>query len=280
MHLKVEMKKKSNFFFDSTKKNTLYFREILNYKDLFYSLAWREFRVRYAQTFLGLIWALIQPLVTLAIFIVVFGKAIKVDTGNIPYPVYALVGLTAWTYFSFVVNTSGRSIVTESGMIKKIFFPRLVIPLSKALVGIIDFAIAFALLSIVMIWYQVPVTMNLLWMPVFLMLILLISVGIGIWISALSIRFRDVQHIIPFFIQIGLYATPVAYPTSLIPAKYQLLYHLINPLAGVIEGFRWCLLGEELNFMYLIYSAFIILCIFITSIFYFKKVEKIMADII
>lgn len=274
------MNNKSNFYFDSSKKNLYYFREILNYKDLFYSLAWREFRVRYAQTFLGFAWALLQPLATLLIFFFVFGKAIKVDTGNIPYPVFALTGLTAWSYFSFVITTAGRSIITESGMIKKIFFPRLVIPLSKALVGLIDFAISFILLICVMLYYQTSTSFNLLWIPLFLILILLVSVGVGIWISALSIRFRDVQHIIPFFIQIGLYATPVAYSSLVIPEKYQLWYHLLNPLAGVIEGFRWCLIGGELNINYLLYSIIIIVIIFTSSIFYFKRVEKVMADII
>lgn len=274
------MNNKSNFYFDSTKKNSLYFKEILNYKDLFYSLAWREFKVRYAQTFLGFAWAFLQPLATLAIFFVVFSKAIKVDTGNIPYPVFALVGLTVWTYFSFVVSTAGRSIITESGMIKKIYFPRLVIPLSKAIVGIIDFTISFILLIIAMIYYQIPITLNLLWVPFFLLLILLISVGVGIWVSALSIRFRDVQQIIPFFIQIGLYATPVAYSSFLIPKNYQLWYHLLNPLAGVIEGFRWCVIGGELNTNYLIFSTILILLIFVSSIFYFRRIEKIMADII
>jgi len=274
------MNNKSGFYFDSRKKNSYYFREILRYKDLFYSLAWREFKVRYAQTFLGFLWALIQPMATLIIFFIVFGKAIKVDTGNIPYPVFALAGLTAWSYFSFVISTSGRSIITESGMIKKIFFPRLVIPLSKALVGIIDFAISFLLLIIAMIYYKVPVSENLFWSPLFLILVFLISVGMGIWVSALSIRFRDIQHIIPFFIQIGLYATPVAYSSMVIPEKYQLGYHLLNPLAGVIEGFRWCIIGGELYLMGLIYSSVIILCLFISSIFYFRRIEKIMADII
>jgi len=274
------MNNKSTFYFDSNKKNKLYFKEILNYKDLFYSLAWREFKVRYAQTFLGFAWAFLQPIATLIIFFFVFGKAIKVDTGNIPYPVFALTGLTAWSYFSFVITTAGRSVITESAMIKKIYFPRLVIPLSKALVGLIDFAISFVLLVCAMLYYQIPVTLNLFWSPIFLMLILVVSVGVGIWISALSIRFRDVQHIIPFFIQIGLYATPVAYSSAVIPEQYQLFYHLLNPLAGVIEGFRWCMIGGEINFNYLIYSIIIILIIFISSIFYFRKVEKVMADII
>lgn len=260
--------------------NISFIKEIFRYKDLFYTLAWREFRVRYAQTFLGFAWALLQPLATLFIFFFVFGKAIKVDTGNIPYPVFALTGLTAWSYFSFVISTAGRSIITESAMIKKIYFPRLVIPLSKALVGLIDFIISFLLLILSMIYFQIPLSINVLWLPVFLILIILISVGVGIWISALSIRFRDVQHIIPFFIQIGLYATPVAYSAFLIPVKYQLIYHILNPLAGVIEGFRWCMLGGELHLSYLLYSVIIIVVIFISSLFYFRKVERVMADIL
>lgn len=274
------MSKKTKFYFDSSKKNKFYFSELIKYKDLFYSLAWREFKVRYAQTFLGVLWGLLQPLFTLLIFFFVFGKAMKMDTGNTPYFVFALCGLTVWSYYSFVISSAGRSIITESGMIKKIYFPRLVIPLSKALVGLVDFAISFLLLVLSMLYFKIPLTLNILYLPIFLLLMLLISVGMGIWISALSIRFRDIQHVIPFFIQIGLYATPVAYPSSLIPQKYQLIYHLLNPLASIIEGFRWCVIGGEINLVYLNYSVLTILIIFFTSILYFRKIEKVMADII
>lgn len=255
-------------------------KELFHYKDLFYTLAWREFRVRYAQTFLGFVWAFLQPLATLFIFFFIFGKVIKVDTGKIPYPVFALTGLTAWSYFSFVVSNAGRSIINEEGMIKKIYFPRLVIPLSKALVGLIDFMISFILLLLSMVYFQVPLTSNIVWLPVFLLLIVFISLGIGIWISALSIRFRDIQHIIPFFIQIGLYATPVAYSSLIIPQKYHMAYYLLNPLAGLIEGFRWCIIGGNVNLQYVIFDAIIILFIFISSLFYFQRVERVMADIL
>lgn len=265
---------KSNFF------NVDRIKELFHYKDLFYTLAWREFRVRYAQTFLGFAWAFLQPLATLFIFFFVFGKALKVDTGNIPYPVFALTGLTAWSYFSFVVSNSGRSIINEGGMIKKIYFPRLVIPLSKALVGLIDFGISFLLLIIAMIYFGVPITSNILWLPVFITLIVLASLGLGIWVSALTIRFRDVQHIIPFFIQIGLYATPVAYSSLMIPQKYHLAYYLLNPLAGVIEGFRWCIIGGNVNIQYVAFDAVIILLLFISSLVYFRKVERVMADLL
>ena len=255
-------------------------KELFKYKDLFYTLAWREFRVRYAQTFLGFAWAFLQPLATLFIFFFIFGKAIKIDTGKIPYPVFALTGLTAWSYFSFVVSNAGRSIISEESMIKKIYFPRLVIPLSKALVGLIDFSISFVLLILSMIYFQVSVTSNIVWLPVFLLLIVLISLGIGIWVSALSIRFRDIQHIIPFFIQIGLYATPVAYSSHLIPQKYQIAYYCLNPFAGVIEGFRWCIIGGNVNLQFVIFDTIIILFIFISSLFYFRRVERVMADIL
>ena len=255
-------------------------KELYYYKDLFYTLSWREFRVRYAQTFLGFAWAFLQPLATLFIFFFVFGKAIKVDTGNIPYPVFALTGLTAWSYFSFVVSNAGKSIINEGAMIKKIYFPRLVIPLSKALVGLIDFGISFLLLIIAMIYFRVPITSNIIWLPVFIILILLASLGLGIWISALTIRFRDVQHIIPFFIQIGLYATPVAYSSQMIPQKYFMAYFLLNPLAGVIEGFRWSIIGGNINLQYVLFDVVIILLLFTSSLIYFRKVERVMADIL
>ena len=265
---------------DNNRKQFFSFIEILQYKDLLYTLAWREFRIRYAQTFLGFLWVLIQPLATLAIFFVIFGKAIKVDTGDIPYPVFALTGITAWSFFSFVVATSGRSLITESAMIKKIYFPRLIIPLSKAFVGLIDFFVGFVLLILSMIYFHVTPSSNLIWLPVFVFFLFLISLGAGIWISALSIRFRDVQHIIPFLIQIGLYATPIAYSVNIIPEKYHLIYYLVNPLTPVIEGFRWCITGGSLNINYVIISFTIITLFVLTSLLYFRKVEQTMADIL
>lgn len=247
---------------------------------MLYTLAWREFRIRYAQTFLGFVWVLIQPMATLAIFFVVFGKAIKVDTGDIPYPVFALTGITAWTFFSFVVSTSGRSLITESGMIKKIYFPRLILPLSKAFVGLVDFTVAFVLLICSMVYFQISPSSNIMWLPVFIVFLFVISLSAGILISALSIRFRDVQHIVPFLIQIGLYATPVAYSVSIIPEKYHLLYYIANPLSPVIEGFRWCIIGGQINISYLMYSFAFIILLFFISLLYFKKVERTMADIL
>ena len=207
----------SRTIIESNNKQIFSLKEVIQYKDLLYTLAWREFRIRYAQTFLGFLWVLIQPLATLAIFFVIFGKAIKVDTGDIPYPVFALTGITAWSFFSFVAATSGRSLITESAMIKKIYFPRLIIPLSKAFVGLIDFFVGFVLLILSMIYFHVTPSSNLIWLPVFVFFLFLISLGAGIWISALSIRFRDVQHIIPFLIQIVYLRNIILFITLSIP---------------------------------------------------------------
>ena len=265
---------------DSNKKNNWALKELILYRDLFYTLAWREFKVRYAQTFLGFTWAFLQPIATVIIFTFVFGKTIKVDTSGIPYPVFALIGMTAWTYFSYVVSNAGKSVISESAMIKKIYFPRLIIPLSKAVVGLIDFIITFIIAIILMLYFNIGISVNILWLPFYIILIIISGLGAGIWISALSVRYRDFQHIVPFFVQVGLYATPVAYSAILIPEKYKLVYFIFNPMAGVTEGFRWCVLGIGIN-NYLIYiSATISLLIFLTSVYYFKKTEKLMADIL
>lgn len=264
------------------KRIRLNLNELLDYKDLFLILAKREYRIRYAQTFLGFFWALIQPLITLLIFIVIFGKGLKIgeSTGEIPYPVFALAGMTAWIYFQYVVSQSGKSIINEQNVIKKIYFPRLIIPLSKAIVGLIDFGITFMLLIIFMIYYNVSISANIVWLPVFILIIIFSSLTVGIWLSALTIRFRDFQHVIPFLVQVGLYATPVAYPSNLVPEKYQLLYHIINPMVGVVEGFRWCMVGGDAPPNYIYYSFTFVIILFIGALYYFKKVERTMADII
>jgi lipopolysaccharide transport system permease protein len=258
-------------------------KELLDYKDLFLILAYRDLRVRYAQTFLGVTWAFVQPAATLLIFTVVFGRAVKVDTGGIPYPVFAITGMTAWTYFAFVLNQSGNSIIGAQEMVKKIYFPRLVIPLSKALVGFVDFLIAFAILIVLMAIYQVTPSINLVFLPVFVLLTLVSSLAVGVWLSALTIRYRDFQHVVPFLVQLGLYATPIAYPSETIinnlPKWGTVLYYL-NPMAGVVEGFRWSILGgiSPNPFAYLSFG--IVALLFISSFVYFKRVEKIMADIV
>ncbi|MDQ3193234.1 MAG: ABC transporter permease [Bacteroidota bacterium] len=265
---------------DADKKQALLnFRELFNFRDLFITLTYRDIKVRYAQTFLGIIWALVQPVITLLIFILIFNKAINVNTGDIPYPVFALCGMSAWAYFSFVMAQSGNSIIAEQAMIKKIYFPRLIIPLSKGVTGLVDFFIALLLVFIVIAFYGLPLTLNLLYLPFFILLNIITALGAGIWISALSIRFRDFQHIVPFVIQLGLYASPIAYPASIIPEKYVGLYYL-NPMAFVVEGFRWSLAGGVSPHPYGVFSVLIVLSVFVSGLIYFNKTEQTMADIV
>lgn len=269
---------------DATKRGfSLNLKELLEYRDLFLILAYRDLRVRYAQTFLGLAWAFLQPAATLLIFTVVFGRAVKVDTGGIPYPVFAITGMTAWSYFSFVLNQSGNSIIGAQEVVKKIYFPRLVIPLSKAVVGFVDFLMAFAILVALMVVYRVMPSANLVFLPVFIVLTVVSSLAVGIWLSALTIRYRDFQHVVPFLVQFGLYATPIAYPSETIidnlPRWGTVLYYL-NPMAGVVEGFRWSVLGgtPPNAFAYLSFGMMALL--FVTALVYFKRVERVMADIV
>ena len=265
---------------DADKKNYgINFRELWEYRDLFFVLAWRDLRVRYAQTFLGLTWALLQPVATLLIFILVFGRVVKVDTGSIPYPLFAISGISMWTFFSFVLSQSGESIIGAQEMIKKIYFPRLVIPLSKAVVGFVDFGVAFAILIALMIAYGFAPSPNIVFVPFFILLNILAALAVGIWLSALTIRFRDFRHVVPFLVQFGLYATPVGYPARLVPEEYLFLYNL-NPMAGIIEGFRWSLLGGAAPGGYFYLSAGMVLFLFFSGLFYFRRVEDVMADIV
>jgi lipopolysaccharide transport system permease protein len=264
-------------------KYALNLHELVRYRDLFWVLAYRDLRVRYAQTFLGLFWAFVQPAATLLIFTIVFGKAVKVDTGNVPYPVFAICGMAGWTYFAFVLNQSGNSIIGAQEMIKKIYFPRLVIPLSKAVVGFVDFAIAMLFLGILFVIYGIIPSTNVIFMPVFILLTLISSLAVGIWLSALTIRYRDFQHVVPFLVQFGLYATPIAYPASTIvdnlPSWGSIIYYM-NPMAGIVEGFRWSILGGDLPSVYAWISFTLTFLLFISGLFYFKRVERIMADIV
>ncbi|MCK6601701.1 MAG: ABC transporter permease [Bacteroidetes bacterium] len=263
----------------STKGLNLNLKELYAYKDLLFTLAYRDLRVRYAQTVLGFLWAGLQPLATLVIFTLVFGRVAKVDTGSIPYPLFALAGMSAWTYFAFVMNQAGTSVIGARGMITKIYFPRLIIPLSKSIVGLVDFFVTFSFLLILMTYYGIWPTVNVVFFPFFLFLSLLSGLTVGIWLSALTVRFRDFQHIVSYISQLGIYLTPIAYPASLVPDHLRVLFFL-NPMAGVIEGFRWSLIGTEAPDPLMFLSAGLMVVLFITGLYYFRKTEKTMADIV
>ncbi|MEM7548239.1 MAG: ABC transporter permease [Bacteroidota bacterium] len=278
------MKKRDRVKVDSERSSiSLGLKELVDYKDLFLILAYRDFRVRYAQTYLGFVWAFMQPAITLLIFIVVFGVAAKVDTKDVPYPVFAIVGMSAWSYFSFVMMQSGNSVINAQSMIKKIYFPRLVIPLAKSLVGLVDFFIVFLMMIIVLIYYQQPISGNIYYFPFFVFMNIVSALAVGIWLSALTVRYRDFQHIIPFATQFGLYATPIAYPSDAIVGSldpFVLIIYYLNPMAGIVEGYRLSILGlGEINF-YSYISYGVVIMLFISGMIYFKKVERTMADIV
>lgn len=255
-------------------------KELYRYRDLFFTLSWRDFRVRYAQTTIGLLWAIVQPVVTILILSLVFGKFIGVKT-EVPSLLFAATGMSVWSYFSYVMINSGDSIISAQEMVKKIYFPRLIIPLSKAVVGLIDLGISLLILIFLMIYYQVSPSANIWMTPIFIIIGMIAALGVGIWLSALTVRYRDFKHIVPFMVQIGLYITPIAYPaefaTQHLP-KWAANIYFLNPMAGVVQGFRWSLFGGEPPGSLMWISIAMILVIFVTGILYFNKVEKNMAD--
>jgi lipopolysaccharide transport system permease protein len=269
-----------NYEINSEKKTTLGLKELLQYRELLMMLIYRDFKIKYVQTFLGIFWTVIQPVLTLLIFTLIFGKFIKVNTGGVPYPVFALSGMWAWNYFSYVMGQSGNSIIGAQSLVTKIYFPRLVIPLSKVLFGLFDFGITFIFLVFLMFYYGYMPTASIVYLPVFVIMLVVFAMAIGVWLSALTIRYRDVQYIVPFIIQLGLYVTPVVYPSTLIPAKYLFIYYC-NPMAAIIEGFRWSILGQgNMEIKTTIYTGIFVVFLLLTGVFYFRKVEDKIADII
>lgn len=253
---------------------------VWHYRELLYFLIWRDVKVRYKQTAIGAGWAIFQPLITMVIFTVVFGNFAKIPSDGLPYPIFAFTALLPWTYFAQAINRSGASLVGSANLIKKVYFPRLIIPLSAAVAPLVDFAIAFVILLGMMAWFGIGPTWGALAIPLFLLLALATALAVGLWLSALDVRYRDVGYIIPFLIQIWMYASPVAYPVSLVPEKWRLLYSL-NPMAGVIESFRWALLGKESpDVGVMTASAAVVMALLWGGIIYFRRMERTFADIV
>ncbi len=249
------------------------------YRELLYFLAWRDVKVRYKQTAIGAGWAIFQPLVTMVIFTVIFGNFAKIPSDGLPYPIFAFTALLPWNVFASALTRSSGSLVSEAHLISKVYFPRLIIPLAATVSGVLDFVIAFSILVGMMIWFGIAPTWGVLALPVFLLLALVTAVALGLWFAALNIRYRDVGHAIPFFTQLCMYASPVVYPVSLVPDRWRLLYSL-NPMAGVIEGFRWALLGKEgPDFRVMAVSAAVVLAVLFGGILYFRQTERTFADV-
>ena len=255
-------------------------RELWEYRELLYFLVWRDIKVRYKQTALGATWAIIQPFLTMVVFSLFFGHLAKMPSDGIPYPIFTFAALVPWTFFANGLSQSSNSLVGSSNLITKVYFPRLTIPLASVFSGVVDFALAFIVLLAMMLYYGLAPTINVLWLPLFLLLALITSLGVGLWLSALNVEYRDVRYVVPFITQFWLLATPIAYPSSLLHEPWRTIYGL-NPMVGVVEGFRWALLKTNTapGPIIAVSSAAAIL-ILVTGAFYFRRMEKTFADIV
>ena len=256
--------------------------ELWRYRELFWQLAWRNVLVRYKQTILGVAWAVVQPLLTMIIFTVIFGHLAKFDTRGAPYAVFAYAALIPWQFFSNAMTGASNSLVTSQNMLTKVYFPRLIIPASNLMSNTVDFLIALVLALPLMLWFNVPLTWHLLMLPVFFLLASMAALGLGLWLGALNVKYRDVTQLVPFLTRIGIYVSPVAFLSSIVPEKWRLLYHSLNPLVGVIDGFRWCILGSNFEPWWpgFIAGTAVSLLVLITGLYYFRSTERTFADVI
>ena len=258
-----------------------YWRDLWRYRELFLFLAWRDLLVRYKQTVVGISWSLLRPLLTMLILTVVFGKLGRMPSGGSPYPLLVLCGMLPWNFFSMAMSESGNSLVSNSNLIAKIYFPRLILAVSSVITSFVDFLISFVFMLVLMAWYRFVPTASALLLPFFVLLALGASLGTGLWISALMVKYRDFRFIVPFVVQFGLYLSPVGFQSSVVPVRYRLLYSL-NPMVGIIDGFRWSLLGAR-NQIYLpglLISTVEVTALLILGVIYFRKTELTFADII
>jgi lipopolysaccharide transport system permease protein len=255
-------------------------RELWEYRELLYFLVWRDIKVRYKQTSLGVAWAVLQPLLTMVVFSLFFGRLAGVPSDGLPYPVFSLAALVPWTFFSYGVTQSASSVVADQQLVTKVYFPRLLIPLATVLSGAVDFALAFMLLMLTMLYYDIAPTLDALWVVPLLLLALVTALGVGLWLAALNVQYRDVRYTVPFLTQLWLLVTPIAYPSSLLAEPWRTIYG-INPMAGVVEGFRWALLGTgTAPGPMLAVSALAALLILAGGLFYFRRMEATFADVI
>ena len=258
-----------------------YWKDLWRYRELFYFLAWRDILVRYKQTTLGIAWALIRPLLTMLVFTIVFSKLAKLPSGNIPYPLLILAAMLPWQFFASAVSESGNSLISNANMISKIYFPRLVIPTAAVIVSFVDFIISGLLILAMMLWYGFTPDWRLLSLPLLMLLVFLTALGAGLWIAALTVKYRDFRYITPFIVQMGLYVSPVGFSSTIVPEQWRLLYS-INPMVGIIDGFRWALLAGQTPLYWpgLLLSLAVTLVVLISGTIYFRKTERSFADLI
>jgi lipopolysaccharide transport system permease protein len=255
--------------------------EVWQYRELMYFLVWRDVKVRYKQTALGAAWAILQPLLTMLVFTLFFGGLAKVGSDGLPYPIFSYAGLLPWTLFAEGVARSSQSLVASSNLIKKVYFPRLVVPASSVLAGVLDFAIAFVVLIGLMAYYGIWPSATIVFLPVLFLLVLGIGLGVGVWLAALNVKYRDFRYVVPFIVQFGLYISPVGFSSAIVPEKWRLLYDF-NPMVGVIDGFRWAISNGRSAFpqQSLLLSLITIAILLASGIWYFRKTERTFADVI
>jgi lipopolysaccharide transport system permease protein len=259
---------------------SLRLRDLWEYRELLYFLVWRDVKVRYKQTVLGAAWAIIQPFFTMVVFSLFFGQLAKMPSDGIPYPIFSYAALVPWTFFASGLGQSSNSLVGSANLITKVYFPRLVMPISSVISGTVDFVLAFIVLLGMMLFYGIVPTINVIWLPLLLLLALVAALGVGLWLSAMNVQFRDVRYVVPFLTQFWLFATPIAYPSSLLSEPWRTLYGL-NPMVGVVEGFRWALLGTNTApGLVIIASSLAALFLLVSGAFYFRRMEKTFADVV
>ena len=275
------MTAKSTLVIEAGKTEKQYWQDIWKYRELFYFLAWRDILVRYKQTFIGIAWALIRPFLTMIVFTVVFGNIAKLPSGGVPYPILVFSAMLPWQFFSNSLSECSNSLITNSNLISKIYFPRLIVPTSAVVVSFVDFMISGIILLGLMAWYNFVPSWRILALPLFIGIAFAASMGAGLWLASLNVQYRDFRFIVPFIVQFGLYISPVGFSSSVVPEQWRLFYSL-NPMVGVIDGFRWAILGTTYN-LYLpgfILSLMLVLLFLLTGIWYFRKMERTFADVI
>ena len=254
--------------------------ELWEYRELLYFLAWRDIKIRYKQTALGAAWAIIQPFFTMVVFSIFFGRLAGIPSDGVPYPIFSFAALVPWTFFANSLNQSSNSLVSSANLIQKVYFPRLAIPIASVFSGMVDFVLAFIVLLGMMLYYGMIPTINVVWLPAFCLLAFVTSLGVGLWLSAMNVRLRDIRYTVPFLAQFWMFATPIAYPSSLLSEPWRTLYGL-NPMVGVVEGFRWGLLGTNTApGGIIIISSLMAIAILVGGAFYFRRAEKSFADIV
>jgi lipopolysaccharide transport system permease protein len=256
-------------------------KDLWKYRELIYFLTWRDLKVRYKQSVLGVLWAILQPFLNMVILTIFFGNLAKIPSDGLPYPIFSYTATVPWAFFAAALGVSARSMLTSGHMVSKIYFPRMIVPLSSVLANVVDFLIAFVILIAMLFYYRVTPTINIVWLPFFLLLAMITALGVGLWLSALVVMYRDFNYILGILPTFLMYLSPVVYSSSLIPEKWRLIYSL-NPMTGVIEGFRWALLGTQgvVTPLMLGISAVISILLFVTGMFYFRRMERVFADMI